>query len=108
MPSHFVRASGLYQQTGYAYAAIAPPGSLVLAAGACPIDETGQVVGGADHAAQADQTLTNLLTALAAAGPASPTCSKTRSTSSRPTSAPSGTWSTPTSPTTSRQAPRSA
>ena len=68
MPAHFVRAGGLYQETGYAYAAIAPPGSLVFAAGACPIDETGQVAGGADYVAQARQTMANLVTALAAAG----------------------------------------
>ncbi len=68
MPAHFVGADGLYQQAGYAYAAIAAPGSLVFAAGACPIDETGQVVGGADYAAQARQTVANLVTALAAAG----------------------------------------
>lgn len=68
MPAHFVRAGELYQETGYAYAAIAPPGSLVFAAGACPIDETGQVVGGTDYVAQAHQTMANLVTALAAAG----------------------------------------
>jgi enamine deaminase RidA (YjgF/YER057c/UK114 family) len=68
MPAHFVRAKSLYQETGYAYAAIAPPGTLVFAAGACPIDETGQVVGGADYVLQARKTMANLVVALAAAG----------------------------------------
>jgi enamine deaminase RidA (YjgF/YER057c/UK114 family) len=68
MPAHFVRVGGLYQESGYAYAAVAPPGSLLFAAGACPIDETGLVVGGADHVLQARQAMANLVTALAAAG----------------------------------------
>jgi enamine deaminase RidA (YjgF/YER057c/UK114 family) len=68
MPARFVRADGLYPETGYAYTAIAPPGSLVFAAGACPIDETGHVVGGSDYVLQARQTMANLVTALAAAG----------------------------------------
>jgi enamine deaminase RidA (YjgF/YER057c/UK114 family) len=68
MPARLVRASGLYPDTGYAYAAVAAPGSLVFAAGACSIDEAGEVVGGSDHAAQARQMMANLVTALAAAG----------------------------------------
>jgi enamine deaminase RidA (YjgF/YER057c/UK114 family) len=68
MPARFVRVDGLYQETGYAYAAIAPPGSLVFVAGACPIDEAGQVVGGSDYVLQARQTMANLVKALAAAG----------------------------------------
>jgi enamine deaminase RidA (YjgF/YER057c/UK114 family) len=68
MPVRLVRAPGLYQDTGYTYAAITAPGSLVFAAGACPIDETGTVVGGSDYAAQARQMMANLTVALAAAG----------------------------------------
>jgi len=68
MPARLVRASGLYPDTGYAYAAVAPPGSLVFAAGACPIDEHGTVVGGGDYALQAVQMMANLGVALAAAG----------------------------------------
>ncbi len=68
MPARFVRADGLYQETGYAYAAVAPPGGLVFAAGACPIDEAGRLVGGSDYVLQARQTMANLVTALAAAG----------------------------------------
>jgi enamine deaminase RidA (YjgF/YER057c/UK114 family) len=68
MPARLVHAAGLFAGTGYAYAAVAPPGSLVFAAGACPIDEHGQVVGGADYGLQARQMMANLTVALAAAG----------------------------------------
>lgn len=68
MPVRLVRPSGLYADTGYAYAAVAPRGSLVFAAGACPIDAAGEVVGGSDYAAQARQMMANLVAALAAAG----------------------------------------
>ncbi len=68
MAARLVRASGLYSETGYACAAIAAPGSLVFAAGACPIDEHGKVVGGADYAPQARQMMANLGVALAEAG----------------------------------------
>ena len=43
-------------------------GGLVFAAGACPLDEHGQVVGTGDLEAQATQTVENLLAALADAG----------------------------------------
>jgi enamine deaminase RidA (YjgF/YER057c/UK114 family) len=68
MPAQLLWADGLYPGTGYAYAAVAPPGSLIFAAGACPIDAAGQVVGGADYALQARQMMANLAVALAAAG----------------------------------------
>jgi enamine deaminase RidA (YjgF/YER057c/UK114 family) len=68
MPARLVHAAGLFAGTGYAYAAVAPPGSLVFAAGACPIDEQGQVVGGDDYGLQARQMMANLTVALAAAG----------------------------------------
>jgi enamine deaminase RidA (YjgF/YER057c/UK114 family) len=68
MPARLVRAAGLYPDTGYAYAAVALPASLIFAAGACPIDEQGEVVGGADYRLQALQMMANLTVALAAAG----------------------------------------
>jgi enamine deaminase RidA (YjgF/YER057c/UK114 family) len=69
MPAYLIRPDGLFPEAPYAYAAIAaPPGSLVFAAGACPIDENGIVVGGADYARQAGQMMANLAVALAAAG----------------------------------------
>jgi len=58
----------LYPDTPYAYVAVAPPGRLVFTAGACPLDETGQIVSPGDFEAQAARTVANLRLALAAAG----------------------------------------
>lgn len=53
----------------YAHAALVAAGvRLVLAAGACPLDERGALVGAGDVAAQAEQVMVNLTTALADAG----------------------------------------
>jgi enamine deaminase RidA (YjgF/YER057c/UK114 family) len=68
MPARLVSAPGLYPHSEYAYAAVSAPGSLVFAAGACPIDANGTVVGGADYALQARHMMANLVRALAAAG----------------------------------------
>jgi enamine deaminase RidA (YjgF/YER057c/UK114 family) len=68
MSARLLHAPGLFPHSGYAYAAVSAPGSLVFAAGACPIDADGEVVGGADVAAQARQTMANLVVALDAAG----------------------------------------
>jgi enamine deaminase RidA (YjgF/YER057c/UK114 family) len=68
MSARLLQVPGLFQHTGYAYAAVSAPGSLVFAAGACPIDPDGEVVGGADYVLQARQMMRNLVTALAAAG----------------------------------------
>lgn len=70
MTTHLIHASGLYDDVEYAYASIAPPGSLVYTAGACPLDEDGATVGPGDVRAQARQCLTNLTTALTASGAA--------------------------------------
>ena len=48
----------------YEYATIVPPGSLLFTAGACPLDQRGDVVGPGDHTAQARQAMDNLLTVL--------------------------------------------
>lgn len=77
MPAHLVRASSLFPGAPYAYAAVAPPGSLVFTAGACPIDETGVVTDAGDFAAQARRAVANLETALAAAGASLPEVLKT-------------------------------
>jgi enamine deaminase RidA (YjgF/YER057c/UK114 family) len=58
----------MYSGVPYAYAAVAEPGSVVFTAGACPLDESGQVVAPGDVAAQARQALVNLRTALGASG----------------------------------------
>ena len=63
-----IRAAGLYGGVEYAYAAVAPPGTLVFTAGACPLDESGATVGAGDVRAQARQCAANLATALAASG----------------------------------------
>ncbi len=52
----------------YAYAAVVPAGTLVLTAGACPLDADGGTVAVGDVAGQAGQVMTNLRTALRAAG----------------------------------------
>ena len=56
----------LYPGVPYDYTAKA--GELVFAAGACPLDEEGQVVGPGDLEAQSAKSSDNLLEALAEAG----------------------------------------
>ncbi len=68
MAARLLHVPGLYPDSEYAYAAVSAPGSLVFAAGACPIDADGEVVGGSDVAAQARQMMANLVVALGAAG----------------------------------------
>lgn len=53
----------------YAYAATTEgPGRLVLTAGACPLDAHGETVAPGDVSGQAEQVMSNLVVALAAAG----------------------------------------
>ena len=66
MTINLIRSDSLYAGAPYAYAAIAPPGSLIFTAGACPLDGSGQVVGVGDIQAQASVAMANLGTALAA------------------------------------------
>jgi len=68
MAAHLIRADQLYLGAPYAYAAVAPPGSLIFTAGACPIDADGVVTAPGDYVNQAGLAVSNLLTALAAAG----------------------------------------
>ena len=68
MPAQLIRAGDLYPGAPCAYAAVAPPGSLIFTAGACPIDADGDVTSPGDYAAQAQHAMANLITALAAAG----------------------------------------
>jgi enamine deaminase RidA (YjgF/YER057c/UK114 family) len=68
MPVNLIRSDSLYTGVPYAYASAAGPGSLIFTAGACPLDDNGQVVGAGDVRAQASLTVANLSTALAAAG----------------------------------------
>jgi len=64
-----VNPPGLFPRAPYHYAAVAEPGRMVFAAGACPIDEDGVVVAGGIEA-QARKAAENLFVALSAAGAA--------------------------------------
>jgi enamine deaminase RidA (YjgF/YER057c/UK114 family) len=63
-----IHPAALFQDVPYDYARVAPPGRLVFTAGACPLDEFGQVVAPGDVEAQTRQTLDNLLAVLGEAG----------------------------------------
>ncbi len=68
MTIKLVHPDRLYAGAPYAYASVAPAGALVFTAGACPLDEAGQVIGAGDVRAQAAAAVANLGTALAASG----------------------------------------
>ncbi len=68
MTRKLIPAPPLYAGVPYSYAAIAPPGSTVFTAGACPIDSEGRVVSPDDVASQTHHTMNNLLAALRSAG----------------------------------------
>jgi enamine deaminase RidA (YjgF/YER057c/UK114 family) len=68
MTINLIRSDSLYRDAPYAYAAMAPPGALIFSAGACPLDDQGNVVGVGDVRAQASMAVANLATALAASG----------------------------------------
>jgi enamine deaminase RidA (YjgF/YER057c/UK114 family) len=70
MPPELIRSARLFPGAPYAYAARTEAAALVLTAGACPLDEQGHVVGGADVRAQMRQALSNLRTALDESGAA--------------------------------------
>ncbi|HLN78892.1 MAG TPA: RidA family protein [Nocardioidaceae bacterium] len=63
-----VRCPSLTDQVPYAYASLVGEGRLVFTAGACPLDEDGEVVTPGDVTAQAERVVANLRKALAAAG----------------------------------------
>jgi enamine deaminase RidA (YjgF/YER057c/UK114 family) len=63
-----IAAKRLYSGAPYAYAAVAEGSGLVFTAGACPLDESGNVVAAGDIPTQMRQALSNLSEALAAAG----------------------------------------
>jgi enamine deaminase RidA (YjgF/YER057c/UK114 family) len=73
-----IRCPELTGTVPYAYAAVAHDVSrLVFTAGACPLDDAGEVVSVGDVAAQAERVMANLVTALAAAGAALTDVTKT-------------------------------
>jgi enamine deaminase RidA (YjgF/YER057c/UK114 family) len=59
---------GLAGGLPYEYAAVAPPGSIIFTAGACPLDDGGAVVAPGDVAGQAERAVDNLLAVLARHG----------------------------------------
>jgi enamine deaminase RidA (YjgF/YER057c/UK114 family) len=68
VPSRLIRSAELYPGAQYAYAAVAPPGALIFTAGACPIDQLGEVTAPGDYVRQAEVAVANLRTALREAG----------------------------------------
>ena len=68
MPVELIRSESLSGEVPYAYAAVVSEGSLVFTAGACPLDDDGEVAPVGDLAGQAALVMRNLETALAAAG----------------------------------------
>jgi enamine deaminase RidA (YjgF/YER057c/UK114 family) len=65
----FVSPPSLHAGAPYEYAALAPPGArLVFAAGACPLNDAGDVVAPGDYEGQARAAIDNLRLALEAAG----------------------------------------
>ncbi|MGD0983001.1 MAG: RidA family protein [Acidimicrobiales bacterium] len=58
----------LFDGVSYAYGAVAAQGAILFTAGACPIDEGGNLVGPGDLSAQAIAALENLKAALALHG----------------------------------------
>jgi enamine deaminase RidA (YjgF/YER057c/UK114 family) len=64
-----IRSTTLTDEVAYAYAATVPAGgTLVFTAGACPLDDDGEVTAIGDFAGQARVTMDNLVAALAASG----------------------------------------
>jgi enamine deaminase RidA (YjgF/YER057c/UK114 family) len=68
MSVNLIRSSRLFPDAPYAYASAAHPAGLIFTAGACPIDEHGQVTFPGDLGAQTRQALGNLRIALEEAG----------------------------------------
>ena len=68
--ARLIRSARLFPGAPYAYAAVADAAGLVFTAGACPLDEHGQVTAPGDIPAQARQALANLRTALDVSGAA--------------------------------------
>lgn len=68
MTVDLIRSTRLFPDAPYAYAAVARQPGLIFAAGACPLDEHGQVTAPGDIPAQARQALANLRTALEDSG----------------------------------------
>jgi enamine deaminase RidA (YjgF/YER057c/UK114 family) len=68
MPAELIRSTRLFKGAPYAYAAVAPGTGMIFTAGACPLDEQGQVTAPGDITAQMRQALDNLRAALEECG----------------------------------------
>jgi enamine deaminase RidA (YjgF/YER057c/UK114 family) len=68
MPVELIRPASLTDTAPYAYAAVVTAGALVFRAGACPLDDDGEVGPVGDVAGQAARVMVNLEAALAASG----------------------------------------
>ncbi|HET7012274.1 MAG TPA: RidA family protein [Streptosporangiaceae bacterium] len=68
MNVNLIRSKRLYPDAPYAYSAVTDRPGLIFTAGACPLDEAGEVTAPGDIPAQARQCLANLKTALDEAG----------------------------------------
>lgn len=68
MAVQLFRSARLFPGVPYAYAAKANQPDLIFTAGACPLDEQGQVIAPGDVRAQMQQALRNLRTALEESG----------------------------------------
>jgi enamine deaminase RidA (YjgF/YER057c/UK114 family) len=68
MPFELLDPKGLETPVGYAHVAKITGGSVVHIAGQAPFDEQGQVVGKGDFVAQFSRVMSNLKTAIEAAG----------------------------------------
>lgn len=68
MPVSLIRSAQLFPGAPYAYAAQAHPAGLILTAGACPLNDQGEVTAPGDVAAQMRQALANLVIALEESG----------------------------------------
>ena len=68
MDVKLITSAGLFPGAPYAYAAVAGRAGLVFTAGACPLDDQGQVTAPGDIPAQARQALSNLRAALEDSG----------------------------------------
>src|ERR687896_368578 len=64
----FVNPPTLVKPNGYTHVVVAPDGRTVYVAGQVAFDSTGQLVGGTDFQAQAEQVFRNLRRALASVG----------------------------------------
>lgn len=65
---HLIRSPALADTAPYAYAAVVGPGRTVFTAGACPLDDAGNIVAVDDVAGQAERVMENLVVALRASG----------------------------------------